>query len=162
MIDRYLVGWLWFRGSRDKALELAARVLARDPSDFTSLYCVVRHLRSQDRGEEALSALKAGLAVDPRYVFALREAAEVCVALGRHDEAEGFVREALREDVGGMSWWVDSLFSGLWRLACLLKGRAMPLPELPSATAARDRASWKAWAEKYLEWRRAGRAVLQQ
>ena len=140
----------------------ASKVLGRNPSDFTSLYYVVRHLRASGRDEEALSRLRAGLAVEPTSVFALREAAQACVALGRHDEGEAYVRDAIRADLGGLAWWVDSLFAGMWRVVCLLKRKSLPLPELPSVTVARDAASWKAWAEQYLLGCRARREASQQ
>src|SRR5262245_21972543 len=89
VLDRHLVGWLWFRGRRDEALQRASVVLGRDPSDVTSLCCAVRHLRSAGRDEEALGTLKASLAVPPTSVFALRVAAEPVPCLVFRVDHEG-------------------------------------------------------------------------
>ena len=142
----------------------ARAVLGRDPADFPSLYFFVQHLRTQGRDEEALKTLKEALAVDATNIFALREATNIAVTLGRHGEGEAFARECLKTEIGKFPWLADALFFGAWRALRLVKSnhRSLPLPEAPSAAAARDSESWRAWAKEYIQWCQARRETSPQ
>ena len=153
--------WHLHKRNRDGAEAEYRTILARSPADPPSLHFVLGTLRWKGKDEEALALAREALAVEPANFIALRNAACCAVALGRHQEAEAFVENALRaadHEPEGYRW-IDTFLLAAWRFARLVKRSSTeaPIPEPPFAKADRELISWKEWARSYLESREAAK-----
>ena len=75
-------------------------LLAEDPGDTFLRYSLALELEGEGRWEEGLEILEDLARGTPPYVPAFHMAARHLVALGRHEQARGVLREGIEEARG--------------------------------------------------------------
>jgi len=138
------------------------QLIAADSSDTLAVSMLALCYEQQSRIPEALQLAEEGARRLPSSLSMLKIAARLAIAIGEHDKATGYIRQALalpevvteipREGVLPRPLlWLLRLLPRVPFLRQRIRQDA--IRELEPGAQAVELEEWKRWAEEYLAWR---------
>ena len=141
------------RRDYDAAIDYLRAGLCGDTSDIFSLELIARCHRWRGRNDEAITASREALALDPLSFNSHVLLAELLAEMGEHEQAASHARkglEAYPEPFDVPPRVLVWLFGALRRIVPLL--RNVPNADELLKRHSDSRAEWFNWAKKYLSW----------